>query len=177
MAKAVFHKSQRVFVKPVGSWAYIEAVLPKWIRGCDEPIKVLYDCGMGREFSPEELEEEASALQQEAEVDGKSADWRVIRGQNRWRTAEQCSHHPFPGTHPVVVTTDSEAGGWRVPGAEYDRDPQTIEKQAQLLSRAPIVLLLLKKFVAYADKEPENLSDSMAELAQLARRLLGQIDA
>ncbi|GBE42739.1 hypothetical protein BMS3Bbin10_00802 [bacterium BMS3Bbin10] len=177
MAKAIFHKSQRVFVKPVGSWAHIEAVVPKWIRGCDEPIKVLYDCGMGREFSPEELEEEASALQQMAEVDGKPADWRVIRGQNRWRTAEQCSHHPFPGTHPVIVTTDIESGGWRVPGAEYDRDPHCIEKQAQLLSRAPILLLLLKKFVSNAEKEPENLSDSMAELAQLSRRVLEQIDA
>ena len=27
MAKAKFHKSQRVFVKPVGTWAYVEAVI------------------------------------------------------------------------------------------------------------------------------------------------------
>ena len=52
MAKAKFHKSQRVFVKPVGTWAYVEAVVPKWIKGCDEPIKIAYDCGMGREFAP-----------------------------------------------------------------------------------------------------------------------------
>ncbi len=38
MAKAKFHKAQRVFVKPVGTWAYVESVVPKWIRGCDEPI-------------------------------------------------------------------------------------------------------------------------------------------
>ena len=51
MAKAKFHKSQRVFVKPVGTWAYVEAVVPKWVKGCDEPINVTYDCGMGREFA------------------------------------------------------------------------------------------------------------------------------
>ena len=58
MAKAKYHKSQRVFVKPVGTWAYVEAVVPKWIKGCEEPIKITYDCGMGREFAQEELEEE-----------------------------------------------------------------------------------------------------------------------
>ena len=50
MAKAKYHKSQRVFVKPVATWAYVEAVVPKWVKGCDEPIKIAYDCGMGREF-------------------------------------------------------------------------------------------------------------------------------
>ena len=33
MAKAKYHKSQRVLVKPVGTWAYVEAVVPKWIKG------------------------------------------------------------------------------------------------------------------------------------------------
>jgi hypothetical protein len=63
MAKAKFHKSQRVFVKPVGTWAHVEAVVPKWVKGCEEPIKIAYDCAMGREFGQEELEEESSALQ------------------------------------------------------------------------------------------------------------------
>ena len=26
-------------------------------EGCEEPIKIAYDCGMGREFAQEELEE------------------------------------------------------------------------------------------------------------------------
>ena len=46
MAKAKFHKLQRVFVKPVGTWAHVEAVVPKWVKGCEEPIKIAYDCGM-----------------------------------------------------------------------------------------------------------------------------------
>src|SRR4029078_6872572 len=57
MAKAKYHKSQRVFVKPVGTWAYVEAVVPKWIKGCEEPIKITYDCGMGREFARADFHE------------------------------------------------------------------------------------------------------------------------
>ncbi len=33
MAKALFHKSQRVFVKPVGTWAIVEKVIPHWEIG------------------------------------------------------------------------------------------------------------------------------------------------
>ena len=33
MAKAKYHKAQRVFVKPVGTWAYVEAVVPKMGEG------------------------------------------------------------------------------------------------------------------------------------------------
>lgn len=176
MAKAVFHKAQRVYVKPVGSWAHVERVVPKWIRGCDEPIKVHYDCGMGREFAPEELEEESIALQRNGALGDRAAEWCVMRGQNRWRSAEQCSHHPYPGTHPVIVTTDSDTSGWRVPGAEYDRDPSTIEQQAQLIARAPALLMLLRKFAECADEEPESMSEAMTEVAQLTRRVLDQID-
>jgi hypothetical protein len=35
-------------------------------EGLEEPIKVAYECGMGREFAQEELEEEATALQANA---------------------------------------------------------------------------------------------------------------
>jgi hypothetical protein len=28
-------------------------VVPKWVKGCDEPIKIAYDCGMAREFAQE----------------------------------------------------------------------------------------------------------------------------
>lgn len=174
MAKAKFHKSQRVFVKPVGTWAYIERVVPKWVRGCDAPIKVMYDCGLGREFTQDELQEESSALQDVPGLGG--SEWRLMRGQNRWKSAEQCGHHPFPGTHPVIVTTERDWGGWRVPGAEYDLDPNRIERQAQLLVRAPVLFTLLGNFVEHARTEPENLSSTLLELAETAGRVLQQID-
>ncbi|MGE0611972.1 MAG: hypothetical protein AB7G34_01170 [Hyphomicrobiales bacterium] len=178
MAKAKFHKSQRVYVRPVGTWAHIERVVPKWIRGCEEPIKVLYDCGMGREFGQDELDEESAALAENAALvngNGSIEQWHVVRGQNRWKSAEECGHHPYPGTHPVIVTTDREWGGWRVPGAEYDHDPYRIEQQAQLMARSPILLALLRRFVECAEREPENLSDTMSELANLSRRVVEQI--
>ena len=40
MAKAQFHKNQRVYVKPVGTWALIEHVVPHWAKGLDEPHPV-----------------------------------------------------------------------------------------------------------------------------------------
>ena len=55
MAKAAFHKNQRVFVKPVGTWAVVEKVMPQWVKGLDEPLKVYYDVGLGREFASSEL--------------------------------------------------------------------------------------------------------------------------
>jgi hypothetical protein len=174
MAKAKFHKSQRVFVKPVGTWAYVESVVPKWMKGCEEPIKIAYDCGMGREFAQDELEEESLALQNGfgTSINGP---WRVVRGQNRWKSAEQCAHHPYPGTHPVVVTSDREWGGWRVPGAEYDLDPYRIEKQSQVIARAPVLQKLLEEFVQRAEQEPENMGDDLAKLARIARRVLSEI--
>ncbi len=174
MAKAKYHKSQRVFVKPVGTWAHVEAVVPKWIKGCDEPIKIVYDCGMGREFSQEELEEESAAPLPSQTVNG-AGPWRIVRGHNRWKSADQCRHHPFPGTHPMVVTSDRDWGGWRVPGAEYDLDPYRIEQQAQIIVRAPIFMKLLEQVVQLADQEPENLSDDMTKLVQVARRVLDEI--
>jgi hypothetical protein len=174
MAKAKFHKAQRVFVKPVGTWAYVESVVPKWIRGCDEPIKIAYDCGMGREFAQEELEEESLALHNGAQG-SPNGQWRVLRGQNRWKSSEQCGHHPYPGTHPMVVTTEHDWGGWRVPGAEYDLDPYRIEQQAQVIVRAPVFLKLIEEFVQHAEQEPENLSDDLTKLAQIARRILSEV--
>jgi hypothetical protein len=173
MAKAKFHKSQRVFVKPVGTWAHVERVVPKWIRGCDEPIKIAYDCGMGREFTQEELEEEATAVQ--STLSDKLGEWRLTRAQNRWKSPEQCGHHPFPGTHPMVVTGERDWGGWRVPGAEYDLDPYRIEQQAQIIVRAPALLKLLQQFIEQAEQEPENLSQTLADIAALARTVLNSI--
>jgi hypothetical protein len=173
MAKAKFHKSQRVFVKPVGTWAYVEAVVPTWVKGSTEPSKITYDCGMGREFEQEELEEESLALQSNA-ANGVGS-WRILRGHNRWKGAEQCGHHPHPGTHPLVVTTERDWGGWRVPGAEYDLDPYRIERQAEIIVRAPVFMKLIEEFVERSEQEPENLSDDMIKLAQLARRIVSEV--
>jgi hypothetical protein len=74
-----------------------------------------------------------------------------------------------------VVTSDRDWGGWRVPGAEYDLDPYRIEQQAQIIVRAPVFLKLLEQLVQLADQEPENLSDDMAKLVEVARRVVDEV--
>ena len=134
MAKAQFHKNQRVYVKPVGTWALIERVVPHWAKGIDEPLRIYYDVGLGREFAADELQAE----QQTADNRHREAeDWRVMRARNKWQQAEDCARHPIPGTYPIVLTGQTEWGGWRVPGAEYDLDPYRIERQARLIANAP----------------------------------------
>jgi len=155
MAKAVFHKHQRVFVRPVGTWAVIEKVKPQWVKDVEEPIKVFYDCGLGRDFSAPELSAETI---EEADA----GQWRLLRARNKWQSPEECAHHPQPGTYPVVVTDSQDWGGWRVPGAEYDRDPARIENQARLIVHAPGLLALAEAVIRLAGEDPEASPDLIA---------------
>lgn len=109
MAKAAFHKSQKVFVKPVGTWAVVEQVLPQWVKGLDEPLKVHYDVGLGREFSASELVADKSG----APIDDVAVlnNWRINRARNRWKDTEDTTSHPYPGTFPVVTTDEKNWGG------------------------------------------------------------------
>ncbi|HAH08780.1 MAG TPA: hypothetical protein DCL48_01620, partial [Alphaproteobacteria bacterium] len=97
MAKATFHKNQRVFVRPVGTWALVEKVMPQWAKGLDEPLRVFYDVGLGREFASEELQCETVPDAVQAK---RQEHWRLVRSRNKWKSPAECTHHPFPGTHP-----------------------------------------------------------------------------
>ena len=91
MAKATFHKSQRVYVKPVGTWAVIERVTPHWAKGLDEPIRVFYDVGLGREFAGDELQSE----QPLANGIGSGKDhWRIVRARNKSQPHTSPVHTP-----------------------------------------------------------------------------------
>jgi hypothetical protein len=173
MAKAQFHKSQRVFVKPVGTWALIERVVPQWTKGLDEPIRIFYDCGLGREFAAEELQAE-EPLADRSEL--ATENWRVVRARNKWQPTEDCSRHPLPGTYPVVITGQAEWGGWRVPGAEYDLDPVKIEHQARLIAAAPRLKAFAKALVEWARKSGEEMPAELADLAHTAQDLLTDIE-
>lgn len=169
MAKAQFHKNQRVFVRPVGTWAHIEAINPQWVNGLKEPIHISYDVGMGRDFAPDELDADDSI------ADTGDQAWRIMRGQNKWRSAEECGHHPFPGTHPVIVTSEREWGGWRVPGSEYDRDPHMIERQARMIVSTPVMLALLAELSALAgDMESDRDTDRETGLPPGLRNIVEQ---
>jgi hypothetical protein len=173
MAKAKYHKAQRVFVKPVGTWAYVEAVVPNGSKAATSPSRSPNDCGMGRDFAQEELEEEFKASSSVRAT--APARLRVLRSQNRWKSAEQRGHHPYPGTLSTVVTSERDWSGWRVPGSEYDLDPHRIEHQAQMIAHAPVFVKLLEDFVQYADSGAEDLSGDLTKLAEVVRRVLDEV--
>ena len=173
MAKAQFHKNQRVYVKPVGTWALVELVLPQWTKGLDEPLRIYYDVGLGREFSADELQAEQPAAETAV---GDTESWRVVRARNKWQPAEDCARHPVPGTYPIVITGQAEWGGWRVPGAEYDLDPARVERQARLIANAPQFEIFAKSLVDWARKSGEEMPSSLADLAHQAQDLLAHVN-
>ena len=89
-------------------------------------------------------------------ADQGGGDWRVLRARNKWQQPEDCLHHPQPGTYPVVVTDRADWGGWRVPGAEYDRDPQQIERQARLIASAPQLMQVAQGLVDLVSESPDD---------------------
>jgi hypothetical protein len=162
VAKAQFNRHQKVWVEAVGAWAQVERLIPVWARDFDEPVKITYDVGLGREFKAEELRAEDSAIDPAPET---GAGWRVLRARNKWQQPEDCGHHPFPGTFPVVVSDPQDWGGWRVPGAEYDRNPGEIEFQARLIANAPKLMAIAQQIREFADD-----GDAPAELVALAKQ-------
>ena len=173
MAKAQFHKSQRVFVKPVGTWALIEHVVPHWAKGLEEPIRVHYDVGLGREFTADELQSEEPTADARKNV---GENWRVVRARNKWQPAEDCARHPVPGTYPVVITSQADWGGWRVPGAEYDLDPEKVERQARMIASAPKLVAFASGLIDWARKSGEDMPNALVELAHEAQDVLTAID-
>jgi hypothetical protein len=175
MAKAVFQRNQRVWVDSVGAWALIEKIEPIWAKGFDEPVKVTYDVGLGRPFLAHELRAEDPSGD---ETQGGEPGWRLMRARNKWQTPEDCALHPFPGTFPVVVTDITDWGGWRVPGAEYDRDPHRIEAQARLIASAPALRRMARELLETVAETPEDAPPAMQELARQAaaiERFLAEI--
>ena len=168
MAKAQFHRHQRVWVESVGAWAVIEKIMPVWAKGFGEPVRVTYEVGMGREFMASELRAEQP---QEADPIADGA-WRVLRARNKWQQPEDCAHHPFPGSFPVVVTDSQDWGGWRVPGAEYDRDPHKVEVQARMIVSAPRLLKLAHDLRQWVGDAPDEAPLELQELARRAAEML-----
>lgn len=178
MARALFHKAQRVYVKPVGTWSLVEKVIPHWVKDIDEPLRVTYEVGLGREFHASELISEAvmhGRGPQENEDDVILENWRIFRMRNRWQNLEGERAHPYPGTFPVIMTDDHDWGGWRVPSAEYNRDPQSIEHQARMIVNAPDMVRLLRKMLTHAEQHPEQISPESVPHLKAAARILRHV--
>lgn len=166
MAKAVFQRNQKVWVESVGAWAIIERIDPIWAKGFEEPVKVTYDVGLGRPFLAHELRAE-DPTGDAGGADGEPS-WRLMRARNKWQTLEDCALHPFPGTYPVVVTDATDWGGWRVPGAEYDRDPRRIEFQARLIACTPALRAIVRDLLDVFAEAPDDAPPIVHDLATRA---------
>ena len=174
MAKAQFHRNQKVWVETVGTWATIEKIVPIWAKGFEEPVRITYDVGLGREFLSHELQPEEQI--DDAATPEDDATWRLLRARNKWQSPEECGHHPFPGSFPVVVTDVNDWGGWRVPGAEYDLDPTKVERQARMIASAPKLLAFAAGLIDWARKSGEDMPNSLVELAHEAQDVLTAIE-
>lgn len=177
MARALFHKGQRVYIKPVGTWSLVEKVNPHWVKDVEEPLRITYDVGLGREFAASELASEAAMRGPEARSEKIALDnWRIFRTKNRWQQCDAATAaHPYPGTFPVVMTDDLDWGGWRVPSAEYDRDPNRIEFQARVLVNAPEMLRTIRKLADYVAKHPNDAPNELKSMARNSARLLRHV--
>jgi len=118
-------------------------------------------------------------LQCEASEPQASQDeeqWHVVRAPNKWQSAAETASHPHPGTHPVVVTSEAEWGGWRVPGAEYALSPDRVEQQARMIASTPILAALVKGIADWATNEevPSSLTELVGECREMVRYLDGQ---
>lgn len=168
MARVTFEKGQRVYVRPLGCWATIERILPQWVKGVEAPLKIFYDVGLGRDFAASEL---APVHSERAQASGgfSSAEWRVRRMHAGVQFDPHAEH---PGTIPVVVTEDSNWGGWRVEASEYDRDPRRIDHQARMIAAAPLLLAAAKALTAQADADPDRFPFELAIALEDARAAL-----
>ena len=169
MAKAQFHRNQKVWVATVGTWAVIEKVIPVWAKGFGEPVRVTYEVGLGREFLASELQAEDHVEDASPEEGGS---WRLLRARNKWQQPEDCGHHPYPGTYPIVVTDPQDWGGWRVPGAEYDRDPHKIEIQARMIASAARLLRIARDVQQLVADSPEDAPPELQDIAKRAAEIL-----
>jgi hypothetical protein len=172
MAHAQFLKNQRVYVRPVGTWALVERVVPHWTKGLDAPIRISYDVGLGREFSADELQAEDAP----ESVDEHGDVWRIVRARNKWQPDSETASHPHPGTHPVVVTSEADWGGWRLPGAEYALSPARAERQASMIVAAPRLAAVAKALLAWGQEQPGAVPEALKSVLRQAEDAVAALD-
>ena len=90
----------------VGTWAHVEQVIPHWVKDVDEPLRITYECGLGRQFHAQELMAEQSMYQgttdNDADEDPTMQCWTIARRVARWHQEFSPQSPTHPGTYPVV---------------------------------------------------------------------------
>jgi hypothetical protein len=75
----------------------------------------------------------------------------------------------------VVTTDERNWGGWRVPSAEYDRDPQKIEYQARIIESAPHLMRVAKALAQFGLAHSDEMPAELLALAKKSTVLLRRI--
>ncbi len=75
----------------------------------------------------------------------------------------------------MVVTDPQDWGGWRAPGAEYDRDPRKIEAQARLIVAAPELADLARELKALSGEWGEDVPLELQAVTRRADNILRAI--
>ena len=167
MAKATFQRYQRVWVECVGAWAVIDKIEPIWARGFEEPVRVTYEVGLGRPFLAHELRAEDAAEAAEALVIraavAAAAGPQQVAGAAGLRPPSLPRHLSGGGDR-----RGNDWGGWRVPGAEYDRDPRRIEQQARLIASAPMLRNLVRELLQNVAEAPDDAPPVLQDFARRA---------
>ena len=76
----------------------------------------------------------------------------------------------------MIVTDSMDWGGWRVPAAEYDRDPTKFEAQARMIVHAPQLLSISEKLSELTEQETD-LPAEWAELVKKTREVIRNISS
>jgi hypothetical protein len=75
----------------------------------------------------------------------------------------------------VVVTDEKDWGGWRVPMAEYDRDPERIEQQSRMMVNAQRLMRVARELIEFATDHPQDTPEHLKQLASQAEIVLAAI--
>jgi hypothetical protein len=75
----------------------------------------------------------------------------------------------------VVVTEEADWGGWRVPMAEYDREPNRIEHQARIIANALRLMRVSRELIEFAQDYPHETPGQLMDLARQAEMVLAAI--
>jgi len=149
------------------------------VKDVSEPLRITYDCGLGRPFHAHELVSEQGMLNQNRLSDDDEEMmleyWHIDRRTIRWRPGDLGVTQANPGTYPVVATDEGNTGGWRVTGGEYDRDPQRIEHEARMIVHAPDLIRAARRIAEFASQNPDGFPNELKPVAQHCARILRNV--
>ena len=173
MAKAQFHQAPEGLGRGGRRLGHASsASSPIWAKGFDEPVRITYDVGLGREFRGEDLRADSHVRRRPSRgrraASGASCA-RATSGRRR-RTAAtiRC---PAPSRWSSPTPPTGAAGGCR--GPSTTATPTSIEHQARLVVSAPKLMRLARELAALRRPRRRRtarseLSCGMAQLRQAA---------